>query len=176
MNWYRKGQKMKYEKTLIICRGVSGSGKSTLAQELGKGGVVLSSDDFFTTPTGEYVFDVSKLRAAHDWNQKRAEDAMRNGVSPIVIDNTNTTAKEIFVYVKLGKTYGYDIKFAEPNWHPNLRTPDGKWNFDFINKMQQERNKKNKTKIIPESVVRNMIDRYQYNLTEDDVLKSGGFS
>ena len=44
MNWYKKAQQK--EKVLYVMRGISGSGKSSLAKELGKNGVVLSTDDF----------------------------------------------------------------------------------------------------------------------------------
>ena len=168
MNWYKTSN----EKKLIVMRGISGAGKSTLARELGQGGVVLSTDDFFTTPEGEYQFNVRKLGEAHKWNQNRAEQAMEKGISPIVIDNTNVRVHEAKNYVIAAQKHGYNVEIAEPNWSPELRTPEGKWNIDFINELQKRRNINNKTKIIPQDVVKRMVDQYDYDITVDDILKS----
>jgi len=63
-----------------------------------------------------YRFDVSKLGQYHELNQKRgrysllklfqfdflyciAKDAMRHGVTPVIIDNTNTRCHEMRPYV-----------------------------------------------------------------------------
>lgn len=107
-------------KRLIVCRGLPGSGKSTLARELGKGGVVLGSDDFFMV-NGEYKFDFGGLGHAHLWNQGRARKAMSSGISPVVIDNTNITWSDIKPYVRIAGEYGYEVSYAEPD------TP---WKFD----------------------------------------------
>ena len=162
MNWYKISQ-TETEKKLIICRGISGSGKSTLAKELGKGGVVYSSDDFFIQ-NGKYVFDAKKLGEAHKWNQNRVEEAMKQGMSPIVADNTNTMKFEIKPYLQLAMRYGYKTEFAQPNWHPDLYTPEGKWNFDFL--------KGRNTHGVPDEALKKMIDRFQYNLTEEEILTS----
>ena len=66
-----------------------GSGKSFLARKLQSNGVVLSTDDFFINPLGQYVFIPNKLPEAHDWNHKRAEREIKAGTNPVVIDNTN---------------------------------------------------------------------------------------
>jgi len=168
MNWYKTSS----EKKLIIMRSPSGAGKSTLAQELGSGGVVLSTDDFFTTPEGEYQFNLRNLGKAHKWNQDRAAKAMEEGISPVVIDNTNVKAFEIRSYLLAGKKYGYEMEMAEPNWSPELRTPEGKWDINFINELQKRRNVDNKTKVIPQEVVQRMVDQYEYNITEEDILNS----
>ena len=182
MNWYLNNMsKIANQRIMYICRSPSGAGKSTLAKELGAGGVVYSTDDFFEK-NGRYEFNPKLLGTAHRWNFDRAKQAMDKSISPVVIDNTNTTLKEMFAYVKAAKDHGYEIKFAEPNWHPELKNQEGKWNFDFISKMQDERNKKNSTKIIPKDVVRRMIDRYEYRNPEETdeelaerVLRKGGY-
>ena len=158
MNWYKMADT---DRILYILRSPSGSGKSFLAKELGKGGVVFSSDDFWYRD-GKYQFDITKLGAAHKWNYERSKKAMEQGISPIVIDNTNTTKKECKVYLELGLEHGYNVKYAEPNWHPELKTPEGKWNYDFIMKLQEERRKKEPSKVIPPEAVKRMIDRYEY--------------
>ena len=163
-NWYRIMIKNAEEikgRILYIMRSPSGGGKSFLAKELGKGGVVFSTDDFWYRD-GKYQFDINKLGTAHKWNYERAKKAAQQGISPIVIDNTNTVRKDFLQYIELGLEYGYDVKFAEPNWHPELKTPEGKWNYDFIMKLQEERRKKEPSKVIPPEAVKRMIDRYEY--------------
>ncbi|GAB1290507.1 NEDD4-binding protein 2-like 1 [Apodemus speciosus] len=60
--------------------------------------LIFSTDDFFFREDGAYEFDPNFLEEAHEWNQKRARKAMRNGISPIIIDNTNLHAWEMKPY------------------------------------------------------------------------------
>ena len=113
------------------------------------------------------MFDAKKIGQAHQWNQQRAKDAMAKGISPVVIDNTNTTLKEMYSYVSLGKKFNYEIKFLEPDWHSELKTPDGKWNYDFIKSLQDKRKQDQPTKNIPDDVVKRMIERYDYRKPEE---------
>ena len=55
------------EKVLYIVRGIPGSGKSTFAKTLG--GQHYESDMFFINENGEYNFDVTKIKDAHQWCQ-----------------------------------------------------------------------------------------------------------
>lgn len=89
------------EKILIIMRGVPGAGKSYLARQLRGNGVVLSTDDFFINYQGQYVFDRYRLSEAHEWNQKRADQKVRVGTNPVVIDNTNLEVWEMQPYVTM---------------------------------------------------------------------------
>ncbi|XP_051963152.1 NEDD4-binding protein 2-like 2 isoform X2 [Xyrauchen texanus] len=102
---HEEGQYEHYNNSLvlILLRGVPGSGKSTLARELlstGPNGMILSTDDYFFQDN-RYVFDHTLLGDAHDWNQKRAERAMLECRSPIIIDNTNVKAWEMKPYVEI---------------------------------------------------------------------------
>ncbi|XP_069747709.1 NEDD4-binding protein 2-like 1 isoform X3 [Narcine bancroftii] len=115
-------------KRLYLLRGLPGSGKSTLARNLKyqfRGAVILSTDDYFIRPDGSYLFEKYLLDEAHEWNHDRANSAMRQGISPIIIDNTNVQAWEMKPYVVMAQENGYEVKFREPD------TP---WKFD-INKL-----------------------------------------
>ena len=182
-NWYRimiKNAEEIKDRILYIMRSPSCAGKSTLAQELGKGGVVFSTDDFFMKD-GKYVFNPKLLGTAHKWNFNRAKQAMDRSISPVVIDNTNTTLREMHGYVRAAKDHGYEIKFTEPNWNPELRTQEGKWNFDFIRDLQARRGSESGKKV-PEEAVKRMIDRYEYRNPDetdeelaDRILHGGGY-
>ncbi|XP_076220390.1 NEDD4-binding protein 2-like 2 isoform X2 [Aptenodytes patagonicus] len=111
------------QKLLLILRGLPGSGKSTLSRILlgqSRDGIVFSTDDYFRQQDG-YTYNAAQLGDAHDWNQKRAKQAMEQGKSPVIIDNTNTQAWEMKPYVEVALEKGYRVEFHEP---------DTWWKFD----------------------------------------------
>lgn len=109
-------------KVLVLLRGPPGSGKSTLARALlerNSGGVILSTDDYFTV-NGQYHFDPAVLGEAHSWNHNRAKLAFKQGASPIIIDNTNMQGWEMRPYVVQALKHHYKVLFREPDtWWKN---------------------------------------------------------
>jgi len=94
------------EKILYCVRGVAGSGKSTFAKTLG--GRHYEADMFFIDPiSGEYKFDGSKIKLAHEWCQNRVEGDMILNMDKIVVSNTFTQEWELEKYFELAKKYGY---------------------------------------------------------------------
>src|SRR5687768_11874570 len=89
---------------LIIMRGVPGSGKSTMAQKLAQihNAIIRSTDDEFIDENGNYVFDPNRLEWNHLKNQTKAEADLLFGHN-VVIDNTNTTFKEMEPYLRSAK-------------------------------------------------------------------------
>jgi len=144
------------DKVLYIMRGISGSGKSTLARQLGEGGAVFSTDDFFMV-NGKYQFDRDFMSEAHFWNQTRAVEAMDKGISPIVIDNTNVEAWEPKFYVEEAMKRGYRVEIKES------QTP---WRFD-ANELARRN-----THGVPLDVIQGMIDKWHPDMTVDDILNA----
>ena len=136
-------------------RGLPGSGKSTLAKELGSGGVVFSTDDFFIEQ-GEYKFDPKLLAKNHLKNLERTIKAMENNTTPIVVDNTNTTPYEMKNYVLAAEKYGYHVEFQEPK-------TDWAWDVKTLSKKNTHK--------VPEQAIQSMIDRYDKN-TDIDYIKN----
>jgi predicted kinase len=94
------------EKILYCVRGVAGSGKSTFAKTLG--GRHYEADMFFIDPiSGEYKFDGSKIKLAHECCQNRVEGDMILNMDKIVVSNTFTQEWELEKYFELAKKYGY---------------------------------------------------------------------
>jgi predicted kinase len=93
-------------KNLILFRGLPGSGKSSLAETLCE--EVWSADMYFEKH-GEYFFDATLLKDAHQWCQSHVEKSMFDEVSKIGVANTFTQEWEMKPYFDLAKKYGYRI-------------------------------------------------------------------
>jgi predicted kinase len=143
-------------KILYILRSLPGAGKSTLSKKLSKGGMTFSTDEFFES-NGKYNFDIEKAPEAHLWNQRRALEAMKDGISPIVVDNTNIESFEAKSYVLAAKHYGYKVKIEEP------QTP-WKFNVDEL----ARRNKHG----VPKDVIQSMLERWEHDMTPESIEKS----
>jgi predicted kinase len=102
--------------TLFLVRGIPGSGKSTFARHIWNDYAICEADKFFhNKETGEYKFDPSKLREAHEWCRNEVEIRMKdhqvnNQYYPeIVVSNTFTQEWEMQAYFDLAKKYGYQV-------------------------------------------------------------------
>jgi predicted kinase len=98
-------------KELILLRGLPGSGKSTLAKLLvgDKDYCHKEADMYFVHRLGNYKFDPTKLRDAHEWCRSEIEFAMKYDHSPVVVSNTFTQEWEMEPYYELAKKYGYRV-------------------------------------------------------------------
>jgi predicted kinase len=103
-------------KTLYIIRGVPGSGKSTFAKELvGADFLVCEADKYFVDKEGNYKFDGSKLKEAHEWCRDRVETFMEDSLlndqfyRRIAVSNTFTREWEMQAYIDLAEKYGYRV-------------------------------------------------------------------
>ena len=99
---------------LILLRGVPGSGKTTLAnvilqQPNNNPQEILSADDFFEDANGEYNFDPTKLKEAHNYCQFRCSERMRQQKAKIVVANTFTQEWEMDEYIKMAERYNYRV-------------------------------------------------------------------
>jgi predicted kinase len=92
-------------KTLILLRGLPGAGKSTFAKTLG--GIHIEADHYFMKD-GEYKFDASKLKQAHEYCRTSTEGWMMEGYN-IVVSNTFTQEWEMDAYYELAGKYGYRV-------------------------------------------------------------------
>ena len=118
-------------KILILLRGLPGAGKSTVAKELVKLSYVpyeecyyyaeaFETDNYFINDKGEYKFDASKIKEAHEWNKQQVENSMKSGQEYVIVSNTFTTEKELEPYLLLAKQYDYNVvSLVVENRHGN---------------------------------------------------------
>jgi len=104
------------DQELIIMRGIPGSGKSTEVKKLIGKGIVHSTDDLITA-TGDYNGYFKKMVDSGNWSEHgrmhhrnflNAKESMKNGATPVIIDNTNIKAKEPKKYVEAALKLGFD--------------------------------------------------------------------
>jgi predicted kinase len=102
-------------KKLYIVRGLPGSGKSTFAEALvGSDFLVCEADKYFIVD-GEYKFDGTKIKQAHEWCRNRVETYMKDSLvndqfyREIAVSNTFTQEWEMESYYKLAEQYGYMV-------------------------------------------------------------------
>jgi predicted kinase len=105
----------KYVGDLILLRGLPGCGKSTLGEVImyypgsTNPNIVLSADDFFTNENGQYNFDSTKLKEAHNDCLLKCVERMKNEFVKIVVANTFTQEWEMEKYFEIAERYKYRV-------------------------------------------------------------------
>lgn len=94
---------------VVIMRSISGGGKSTYVRKHFPGAVVCSADHFFDQKDGSYKFNPKLLSVAHKVCSTKFGKALKSKKPLIVVDNTNTTMREIRPYMMAAKAAGYEV-------------------------------------------------------------------
>jgi len=123
---------------LILVRGLPGSGKSTVARQFD--GVHIEADEYFMI-NGEYRFDHTKLKQAHEWCQEKTREALKSRFTAVV-SNTFTTLKELRPYFDIAAEFGI---------LPNVIVAQG--NFGSVHG-------------VPEETLAKMKARFVYDISE----------
>ena len=116
----------------------------------------------------------NKLGEAHKWNFDRFVDAVDKGVTPVIVDNVNSAAKEMRDYAECAKAGGYEIMIREPSspwWQehsPLLRNKAT--NQDKIAQFAKILAGRNAHGVPEETIIR-MLNRWQPDLTPEDILR-----
>lgn len=185
------------KKICFILRGIPGSGKSYLAKKILEeynvtyAGHVFSTDDFWIPNTrkllnegvsvdeadeiNEYraAFDIDKLGYAHKNNQKLFSEACSNGTTPIIVDNTNTTKKEMQNYCECAVMSGYEVIIKEPSskwwleYSPYLKNKSKEpKKLDRFAELLYSKNKHG----VPLDVIKKMINRWDADVTVEKLV------
>lgn len=177
-------------------RGLPGSGKSTAVQKIldqygGDEGHVFSTDNYWIPTTremrakgmtvspeeekAEYTsnFDPALLGKAHANNLSNVKFAVDRHVSPIIVDNTHVKARDARAVVEYATKAGYEVKIQEPTsewWLNNRHYLKDKRSYpDELEALAQVLHGKN-THGVPLNTLRNMINKWQSDITVDDIL------
>lgn len=107
------------QRIVYMMLGLPSCGKSTTAKKLaGSTGVVCETDAYFLTEVGDdptsYDWDDALLAEARRWNFERYEQALRDGIRPIVLDRGTRPNGYARRAAELALKYGYRITLAEP--------------------------------------------------------------
>ena len=143
---------MNITKYCFICQGAPGSGKSFLAAQFAaKFNAVICSADNFHIKNGKYNWKPENGWKGHQYCQDLAKKNIGAGVD-VVIDNTNTTTKEMSFYIDVARTYNAKIYIVRPTteWALNV-------NELYI------RN----THGVPLSTIESMVDRIKFFMMGD---------
>lgn len=96
---------------LVLIRGLPGSGKSTLAKSM-KAHWHLEADMYFVQPYVGYLFDKSKVSAAHGWCQSEARRMLEAG-RHVVVSNTFTQKWEMQPYLDMAASLNVPVRVIE---------------------------------------------------------------
>jgi tRNA uridine 5-carbamoylmethylation protein Kti12 len=123
-------------KVAVIMHGGPGSGKSTRATEIvsdyarlakdeeKKSYEIISTDNFWLDENGNYIFNPSRLREAHNWCFRQWHEACFEGLTLVVLDNTNMQKTEWENYAYIAKVFGYSVQheaFKPKDFHELLK-------------------------------------------------------
>lgn len=148
-------------KNVFVLFGASGSTKSTLAKRLysvgfSTGQSVICSADHYFERSGSYQFNPAELGAAHKSCRDNFLDALKKSISTIIVDNTNTTLKEMDYYCFGAYVHGYNLYILEPQTS---------WKYDAAECAARN------THGVPEDKCKQMIDRIKKNGNAEDRVK-----
>lgn len=87
---------------LILIRGLPGSGKSTMARTFTAEGFLHFEADMYFEVDGQYQYDATRIRDAHNWCQNVARQALAAG-KRVVVSNTFTQLREMAPYLNMAK-------------------------------------------------------------------------
>ena len=118
--------------------------------------MVCSTDDFFIDPISQrYVFDPELLGQNHSRNKDKAQQAIKDGKSPVIIDNTNLEKWEMEPYAEMARRYNYAVTIEEPS------TP---WRYDVATLAQKN------SKGLDEFKIQRMRDKFQLHVKVEDLV------
>lgn len=140
-------------KKLILMRGVPGSGKSYKARQILDAHpsplkAICSTDDFRCHTDGIYKYDGKQNGYMHGKNHALVAHLISLDYDLIIVDNTNTTWREMRKYAMMGIMADYQIELVEPNTH---------WAYEADECAVRNRHG------VPIDAIRIMLNRYQPN-------------
>ncbi len=166
-------------KKLYLMRGLPSCGKSYTARRLcGETGVVLETDEYFFTQVGSvgsYDYREDLLPKARAWNLDRCKLAIRQGISPIVIDRGNGLNAETYRYARWAVDHAYRVALKEPEsaWWQEIRVllkykdVTREILYQWADVLAE---KSRATHRVPADVIRHWMDTWRWDLSVEEIL------
>jgi len=105
---------MSKSRSLVLIRGLSGSGKTWLAESLVGDSdfrVMICADDFFISEDGEYEFDHTRIKEAHEWCISETKELISDEEIEMICVHNNFSRKwEAEPYFNMAKECGIDVQ------------------------------------------------------------------
>ena len=167
------------ERVVYLMRGLPSCGKSHTARCLaGDQGVVLETDQFFVRqqPDGTELFEYSEalVPEARRWNFERFQQAIADGISPIIVDRGNGRNVETRNYVLYARHHGYHVELREPDspWWGEIREllRDKQANEESLRAWADrlaEKSRRNHR--VPIATILDWMFAWKWDLTVDDI-------
>lgn len=188
------------DKNLICCimRGLPGSGKSYKVRTLiarygGDDDHIFSADKYFEhVAEREFIkrygrkpndkelqagykkaWNPRSLGVAHRYCFEEFQKAVDLGITPVIVDNTNTTRSQFERYFKYAEDNEYRVRIEEPEspWWKEAREDLGNTKIKYSKKLQQLKKDllKHGAHNVPADTIENLIDNVWQNI-------SGGYN
>ena len=171
---------MTNEKIFYLMRGLPSCGKSYTARRLaGRIGVVCETDEYFYTQVGEdptrYDYRKELMKEARLWNFNRFKGAVRDGISPIVVDRGNSLSMESQKYARYAVDCGYAVELKEPEseWWQEIRVllKHKQYTKPVLERWAVRLAEMSRsTHRVPVSTIQNWMNKWKYDLTVEDIL------
>lgn len=100
-------------RTLILVRGLSGSGKTWLSDMIvgdSPTRVMICADDYFINDKGDYQFDYTKIKEAHEWCISETRETLEEEHEIVCVHNNFTRKWEAEPYFKMAEELGYKVQ------------------------------------------------------------------
>ncbi len=100
---------------LYIIRGLPGSGKSTIARNMISTAAqhediaMFEADMYFEDEDGNYKFEPSKIKDAHEWCQRKVREYLEYNFN-VIVSNTFTQVWEFQPYLDMAKEMGVEVR------------------------------------------------------------------
>lgn len=97
---------------ITLIRGLPGSGKTTLAKKMVKNRLnteYVEADMYFIDDSGKYVYDKTRIKAAHIWRFREVRRLVESG-KDVVVSNTFVKLQDMEPYRHLAKECGVPIR------------------------------------------------------------------
>jgi predicted kinase len=113
----------------VIVRGLPGSGKSTIANKIcnqwESNNRWIEADHYFEDKDGNYIFNRSKIREAHEWCLNETNRTLER-FHHVVVANTFCTKKELKPYFELAQKYCVvpQVILCQGDWGSVHNVPD----------------------------------------------------